>query len=232
MPDLLGYVSKIRIGTGEEVDINDADAVQKSEFLDLFYPVGSYYETSNSSFNPNTVWGGTWVLEAEGKVHVSAGSTYTINSTGGAATRSYTPAGSVNNTTLSASQMPYHNHSIDAKTTAAADISHTHSLSNHTHFAYNSAASYVWIPQMSGNPYYAVAAYHDGSYTGAPSNNTSGGMSAHATNHTHSLAAHSTNYAGGSNKVTQPHNHTFTGTAATIDVRQPYVAVNRWHRTA
>ena len=28
-----------------------------------FYPVGSYYETSNSSFNPNNTWGGTWTSE-------------------------------------------------------------------------------------------------------------------------------------------------------------------------
>lgn len=27
------------------------------------YPVGSYYETSDSNFNPNTEWGGTWVKE-------------------------------------------------------------------------------------------------------------------------------------------------------------------------
>ena len=28
--------------------------------LDFFYPVGSFYETSNVNFNPNLVWGGTW----------------------------------------------------------------------------------------------------------------------------------------------------------------------------
>lgn len=28
-----------------------------------FYPVGSYYETSNSGFNPNNTWGGTWTSE-------------------------------------------------------------------------------------------------------------------------------------------------------------------------
>lgn len=27
--------------------------------LDMFYPVGSYYETSDGNFNPNTSWGGT-----------------------------------------------------------------------------------------------------------------------------------------------------------------------------
>lgn len=25
--------------------------------LDIFYPVGSYYESSNKDFNPNTDWG-------------------------------------------------------------------------------------------------------------------------------------------------------------------------------
>lgn len=28
--------------------------------IDLFYPVGSYYETSDTDFDPNKKWGGTW----------------------------------------------------------------------------------------------------------------------------------------------------------------------------
>ena len=28
--------------------------------LDTFYPVGTYYENSDSDFNPNKVWGGKW----------------------------------------------------------------------------------------------------------------------------------------------------------------------------
>ena len=47
--------------------------------LDMFYPVGSYYETSDTTFNPNTAWGGTWVLEVAGMVHVSAGTGYAVN---------------------------------------------------------------------------------------------------------------------------------------------------------
>ena len=31
--------------------------------LNRFYPVGSYYETSDANFNPNTAWGGTWNKE-------------------------------------------------------------------------------------------------------------------------------------------------------------------------
>lgn len=65
---------------------NDVAPTTARQLVDMFYPVGSYYETSNSSFNPNTAWGGTWSLEASGRVHVSAGSGYAIGSTGGAAT--------------------------------------------------------------------------------------------------------------------------------------------------
>ena len=42
--------------------------------FDLVYPVGSYYETSDTSFNPNTTWGGTWELETDGTVLVSKSS--------------------------------------------------------------------------------------------------------------------------------------------------------------
>ena len=31
--------------------------------INMFYPVGSYYETSDTSFNPNITWGGTWSRE-------------------------------------------------------------------------------------------------------------------------------------------------------------------------
>lgn len=48
-------------------------------FIDAIYPVGSYYETSDSTFDPNVSWGGTWALETEGQVHVSAGGGYLVN---------------------------------------------------------------------------------------------------------------------------------------------------------
>ena len=62
----------------------------KSKLVDVFYPVGCYFETSNTSFNPNAAWGGTWVLEDAGKVHVGAGTGYALGSTGGEATHSHT----------------------------------------------------------------------------------------------------------------------------------------------
>lgn len=69
--------------------------------IDLFYPVGSYYETSNSSFNPNNAWGGTWEKEAEGLVHIGSGSTYSLGATGGEATHK-----------LTIDEMPSHNHDL------------------------------------------------------------------------------------------------------------------------
>ena len=69
--------------------------------IDLFYPVGSYYETSDANFDPNVTWGGTWVLETSGQVHVSAGTGYNIGDTGGEATH-----------TLTVNEMPHHRHDI------------------------------------------------------------------------------------------------------------------------
>ena len=46
--------------------------IGKSIF-DIFYPIGSYYETSDTSFNPNNAhsWYGTWVEDTKGQVLVS-----------------------------------------------------------------------------------------------------------------------------------------------------------------
>ena len=36
------------------------------ESINFFYPVGAYYETSDSSFDPNVEWQGTsWIQETE-----------------------------------------------------------------------------------------------------------------------------------------------------------------------
>ena len=38
--------------------------------VDLIYPVGIYVEISDTEFDPNAAWGGTWVLENDGTVLV------------------------------------------------------------------------------------------------------------------------------------------------------------------
>lgn len=77
--------------------------------LDFFYPVGCYFETSDTTFNPNITWGGTWVLETEGQVHVSAGLNYEV---GGALTNE-TDGGEAT-VTLTVDEMPSHNHTQNA----------------------------------------------------------------------------------------------------------------------
>lgn len=67
--------------------------------LDIFYPVGSYYYTSDANFNPNNAWGGTWVLVDPGTFLTAAGTGYTLGSTGGTAT-----------VTLTTNQIPAHTH--------------------------------------------------------------------------------------------------------------------------
>ncbi len=136
-----------------------AKLLDNKAMIDRFYPVGSYYETSDASFNPNTAWGGTWVLEAEGQVHIGAGSTYTIGDTGGEETH-----------TLTVDEMPSHNHDGGI-------------LINNT---------------VSGGARYYF-----------PASSTTNG-----TNVSNSLIIGNT--GGG-----QAHNN-----------MQPYIVVNRWHRTA
>lgn len=52
------------------VECGDYSGSFKSIF-DIFYPVGSYYETSDTTFDPNVSWGGTWVEDTAGRVLVA-----------------------------------------------------------------------------------------------------------------------------------------------------------------
>ena len=88
-------------------DFVDSLNVSGASILDMFYPVGSYYETSDGTFDPNIAWGGTWSLETAGQVHVSAGTGYTLGDTGGEKTH-----------TLTTVEMPAHGH--NAKTWVSA----------------------------------------------------------------------------------------------------------------
>ena len=53
--------------SSETITRNDLTAILNEVLpplptVDMFFPVGSYYETSDASFDPNVSWGGTWVL--------------------------------------------------------------------------------------------------------------------------------------------------------------------------
>lgn len=225
MPELLGYVSKIRIGTGEEVPINDDDAVQKSEFLDLFYPVGSYYETSDENFDPNIRWGGTWVLEAAGKVHIGAGTGYALGSTGGASTVTLTDAQIAHghgftNPAYKATGGAVQTRAAFNTGGMSANESHGHTYSNYTSASPTgnpNPAGVVWI----GSGVVAGVAVGGISYTKIP--------------HVHQVPAHSHGFTQPTITVTNNGSVANLGTPANRAAHNnmpPYIAVNRWHRTA
>lgn len=67
--------------------------------LDFFYPVGSIYISTSSTFNPQTAWGGTWKKTADGRCLIGASDKYPLRSTGGEAEH-----------TLTVNEMPAHRH--------------------------------------------------------------------------------------------------------------------------
>ena len=185
-----------------------------TSILDIFYPIGSYYETSDANFNPNTVWGGTWYREIQGQVHISAGSNYTVSGTdttstdsgetrvgtnrGGATSVSYTPSGTNADKTVSVSG------TVGSHTLTTDEIpSHSHSIS----FYYGGVGK-ANAPQRG---------YYEDTEAKSVSTSSAGGGKGHS----HTFSGSST-----------AHTHTFTGTAKNINVMQPYIAVYRWHRTA
>lgn len=80
-----------------------------SDLLNMFYPVGSIYETMDSSFDPNKKWGGTWE-RIKGRVLIGVDENdsdfNTAEKTGGEKTH-----------TLVVSELPQHKHANYAKRT-------------------------------------------------------------------------------------------------------------------
>lgn len=151
-----------------------------SGLIDMFYPVGSYYETSDTTFDPNVTWGGTWSLETEGQVHISAGANYTV---AGALTD--TTDGGETEHKLTTNEIPSHNHGSSG--------AHTHTLNLRNAGTSGSRAT----------------------------NNVTYGASGHDYQNDNPFPA--------SNGA---HTHTSVGGNGAHNNMQPYIIVNRWHRTA
>lgn len=97
------------IGVSVEEISNNIKYIDKkiSDLLNMFYPVGSVYETMDSSFDPNKKWGGTWE-RIKGRVLVGVDENdsdfNTAEKIGGEKTHK-----------LSVSEMPSHSHSAGEK---------------------------------------------------------------------------------------------------------------------
>ncbi len=73
---LITYDDKVALNENPDIPlINKITAGDMNEIKNainnLIYPVGTYYETSDTSFDPNVTWGGTWQLDSAGRVTVS-----------------------------------------------------------------------------------------------------------------------------------------------------------------
>ena len=168
--------------------------------FDFMYPVGSYYETSDTDFNPNDTWGGTWILETEGLVHISAGTNYAVagalnNEKDGGATTSATGNHTL---TYEESGVPAHTHGM----------AHTHS---HNHLS----SGYIKANAAKGTHAATPVGYNNSNRDGQYTSDTDATAS--------SKSATDNNTA---KNATKAHNH------GNVSTMQPYIIVNRWHRTA
>lgn len=158
--------------SSEAITRNDLTAILNEvlpspSLIDIFYPVGSYYETSNTSFNPNIAWSGTWVLETEGQVHIS-GSTNGTYQVDGAPTD--TTDGGEEKHTLTVDEMASHSHRIlqaNNGGTAGTWVTNA-STTNTLKVAYSGGQTYSNVIELSGGsqphnimqPYIIVHRWH------------------------------------------------------------------------
>ena len=94
--------------------------------IDKIYPVGSYFETSDDEFDPNTAWGGTWERMNDGTALISQGWYY--NTTDPEAGRLAQPGEKVGERwhSLTIDQIPKHTHQIVGST--SNDGTHGHAI--------------------------------------------------------------------------------------------------------
>ena len=126
-----------------------------SSLVNMFYPIGSYYETSDTSFNPNVSWGGTWQLETEGQVHISAGANYTV-------------AGALTNTTdggeethqLTVDELASHSHTFSYAEYGRGTGSSTTSALQYTGSTKTTNSTGSGDPHNNMQPYIVVNRWH------------------------------------------------------------------------
>lgn len=222
------------------INANSTSTVITTELLNVFYPVGTIYETTVApeTFNPNNVWGGTWE-RIEGRFLVGKGT-----STSDTAASDRLVIGE-NDTTggYTAPQNSKHSHEAGTLSTSEKDLSHTHTLNNHTHTLSNhthtpsntnlsfvgstsDSAVNILVAATSGATHKVDGpgtshSFSHGAKTSGPSTNTSG----------------SSNVASGAMSQNSKHTHTISGSTAEISAVStgnlpPWYAVYIWKRTA
>ena len=192
------------------------------QLIDIIYPVGSYYETTNTNFNPNTAWSGTtWQRISDGRTLIAGGgsSGYTVGSTYGAKTHAITTA-----------EMPIHKHTV----TAASVADHTHG-----------PGTYKIVGQIKSTDDNEPLTFSDSATSsgalslGGYHNDWAHGNTSTATGDSYeqiNLQADSSHGWSGASAANGGHTHTMTvsntGSGTAMSLVQPSQAVARWLRTA
>lgn len=214
--------------------------------MDIFYPIGSYYETSNIFFDPNVAWCGTWVQDSKGLTTVAkadSGNFLTVGNKIGAETLS-----------LSTSNLPAHTHTVSAHSHGLNSHTHTFSGTSHNHtftgYATGSGGIHDHYIKLYSGPYSATGVsgivawgsstgtygatgptttyqlYHDTIEDSASHTHTTSGYNASITA-TGTVAAASGNTADSTSFSSGS-----AGSGTAISLVQPSIVVIRWHRTA
>ena len=200
------------------------------QLIDIIYPVGTYYETTNANFNPNTAWAGTtWQRITDGRVLIAGGDEYTVGTNYGEKTHKITT-----------SEMPAHNHSASSASNGAhGHTASTGSAGAHTHtrgtmnitgrvgaalqdYAGPTGPFYTGgsnVPEAQDGNHGPYNIYFDASRSWTGSTSSAGA-------HTHTVTVNNNG----------AHAHTITvgnsGSGTAMNMLQPSKAVARWLRTA
>lgn len=215
---------------------------------DIIYPVGSIYMTAANT-NPGTLFGGTWT-KIQGRFLLGQDSTHAAGTTGGASTVTLTaqnmPAHN-HNSGLTVSTVAAHSHSVNITTSSAGKHSHTRgtmeivgSVSTsdwNNKEPFTDADAWTSSGALSvGNPHTIT---NIGDRKDSSGNTTYNSINLKAssgwTGSTSEQANHTHTVTGNTGSA-NAHTHTVsTGTVGgnvPVSVMPPYYVVNIWRRTA
>lgn len=172
------------------------------------YPVGSYYISSNST-SPATLFGGTWT-QIQNRFIFAAGSGYSVNSTGGSATKS-----------LVTDNIPSHSHSCGA----AGSHTHTRGSMNITGDFSGVGQKFDGVPETVNGAFY-IKNTSDEPREGVTVSNSGARDDWFGFDASKSWT--------GSTSTNGNHSHTIgsTGKGTAFNVMPPYIVAYVWRRTA
>lgn len=207
---------------------NDVGMPTEQELLKKIYPVGSLW-FSTSTTNPGTIITGTTWEKIEGKYLFAADSSHGANRTGGNASVSYTPSGTISKASGTTGASSAANTGAASGNTGSTTLN-TNQIPKHTH-GFRDYWNTAWDGSVSNRQAVAANGQNQGldnsasrTYAYTLENNSSQQGHTHTlNNHTHTMAhTHSLTMNG----------QTFTGTAANINLTPVWYGVYVWRRTA